>query len=222
MEDRDKQLTESIKHDLTEEELNSLEDWVANGKPGVHGLNETQVFQWFELYMAGKSYSEIAKISRSKKDLILFVSKRQDWFARKNEYYKDISSNMLQKYTEAKMETMNTMTTMVSAMNKYFGKKFDKYLKDNDEKIIEAIDSKMLAQYHKIAESLDKIVAEITGVRDSEGKEKSPLVNINVNSGSVKQTDNNTLEIESESEAEVKDILASLSKVKKIREDEGK
>lgn len=219
MDDREKQLTESIQHDFTEEELESLENWVSNNKPGIHSLDDTKVFQWFKLYMAGKSYSEISKITNSKKDLVLFISKRQDWFGKKNEYYKDISINMLQKYKEAKMESLNTMTSMVSAMNKYFGKKFDKYLKDNNEKEIESIDTKMLAQYHKITESLDKIMGELAGDSKPDDKNKTPLVNINMHGNAkIKQVDENTIEVESGEKEEVQKILASLSKVKKLRE----
>ena len=209
-----------VKTDFNQEEQDSLKDWELNNRPGIHGITEDRSFEWFRLYMAGKSYNEIAKATKTKKDLILFASRSQRWFVRKTEYYSDISSNMLDKYKEAKIESLNTMTTMVSAMNKYFGDKFTKYIKTNDENIIKELDSKMLAQYQKINESMDKIVAEITG-KSEEGK--APLLNINMTGNAkVKQIDSKTIEIEGDStikEQEVKDILASLSKVKKIREE---
>lgn len=211
---------EVVKTDFTQEELDSLADWERNNRPGIHGITEDRSFEWFRLYMSGKSYNEIAKASGSKKDLILFASRSQKWFVRKTEYYADISTNMLDKYKEAKIESLNTMTTMVSAMNKYFGDKFTKYIKTNDVSIIEQLDSKMLAQYQKINESMDKIVAEITG--KSEG-DKAPLLNINMTGNAkIKQIDSKTVEIEADDEIkeqQVKDILANLSKVKKIREE---
>ena len=209
-----------VRTDFTQDESDSLADWELNNRPGIHGITEDRSFEWFRLYMAGKSYSEIATATKSKKDLILFASRSQKWFVRKTEYYADISSNMLEKYKEVKIESLNTMTTMVGAMNKYFGDKFTKYIKTNDESILEGIDSKMLAQYQKINESMDKIVAEITGKDDGV---ESPLMNINVTGNArVKQIDGKTIEIEGDDEVkeqQVKDILANLSKVKKIRED---
>jgi len=218
----DKQITERRDSDFTEEEVKSLQEWKDNNKPGLHSLTQDRAFQWFKLYMAGKTYSEIAQVTNSKKDLILFVSERNQWLKQKMDHYADISNSMVQKYKEAKVQSLNTMTTMVSAMNKYFGDKFNKYLKTNDESILEGIDSKMLAQYQKANESIDKIIAEITGEpKESGSGSKGPTVNINMNgNSSIKQTDSNTIDIQPEEEEEVKDILAKLSKVKKLRSNE--
>ena len=105
-------------------------------------------------------------------------------------------------------------------MNRYFGDKFTKYIQSNDENVIKNIDSKMLAQYHKINESMDRIVAEITGKSNDEN---TPLLNINMTgNATIKQVDDKTIEIDSDSEIkeeQVKDILNNLSKLKKMRED---
>ena len=69
---------------------------------------------------------------------------------------------------------------------------------------------------------MDKILGGSVGNGDSDPKSRqNPLVNVNVNGGArVTQTDENTLEIditESEKEKAVGEILAGLSKIKKIR-----
>ena len=211
---------ELSKTDFNDDEKESLKDWELNNRPGIHGITEDKSFEWFRLYMSGKSYGEIAAATRSKKDLILFASRSQKWFDRKTEYYSDISANVLNKYKEAKMESLSTLTTAVSAMNRYFGDKFTKYIQSNDENVIKNIDSKMLAQYHKINESMDRIVAEITGKSNDEN---TPLLNINMTgNATIKQVDDKTIEIDSDSEIkeeQVKDILNNLSKLKKMRED---
>jgi len=217
----DNQITTRKDTDFTEEEVKSLQDWKDNGRPGIHSLNQDKAFQWFKLYMAGKTYSEIAQITSSKKDLVLFVSERSKWLDLKMDHYADISGKMLQKYKEAKVESLNTMTTMVSALNRYFGDKFNKYLTTNDESIIENIDSKILAQYQKANESIDKIISEITGEGGEKGSGKTPTININMNgNSSIKQTSEDTIDITNEEDEEIKDILAKLSKVKKLRSDD--
>jgi hypothetical protein len=215
----DKQITTTRESDFTSEEVRSLQEWKDNNKPGLHSLTQDKSFQWFRLYMSGKSYSEIAKMTNSKKDLILFVSERSNWVQLKMDHYADISSTMVKKYQETKLESLKTMTTMVNALNKYFGDKFDKYLKTNDDSILENIDSKMLAQYQKASEGIDKIMAEITGDPDKgSGNSKTPTININMgNNSTIKQTDENTIDIESNEDKEAAEILASLSKLKKIR-----
>jgi hypothetical protein len=213
------QITQRKDSDFTEEEVKSLQEWKDNNRPGLHSLTQDQAFQWFRLYMAGKTYSEIAKMTSSKKDLILFVSERANWAKMKLDHYSDISEKMLQKYKEAKIQSLNTMTTMVNALSKYFGDKFDKYLKTNDESVLESLDSKMLAQYQKANESIDKIIADITGDPSKESGSRSPTININMNgSSSIKQKDDNTVDIEPIiSDDDASKILENLSKLRKIR-----
>lgn len=214
----DKQITERRESDFTEDEVRSLQEWKDNNRPGLHSLTQDKAFQWFKLYMAGKTYSEIAQMTNTKKDLVLFVSERHNWMTLKMDHLKDISSNMLQKYQETKVQSLNTMMTMVSALNKYFGSKYDKYLKTNDESILENIDSKMLAQYQKANESIDTIIAELTRDPEDRGNSKTPTININMNGNSkVTQTDDNTLDIDPVEEGEARDILEKLSRLKKLR-----
>jgi len=176
--------------------------------------------------MSGKTYTEIAKITNTKKDVILYVSDKGSWHDKRMQYYSDLSDNMLQKCNDSKIETLNTVTTMVSALNKYFGGKFDKFLKTKDESIIEELDTKLLAQYYKATEAVDKIIGGSVGANAGENDGKKPLVNINLTGGhKVTQTDENTIEVESEESVDEKtvgEILSGLSKIKKIREDNKK
>ena len=208
--------------DFNVEEVESLKNYKKNNMPGLMRMTESDAFQFFELYMAGKTYAEIATITNTKKDLILYVSDRCNWHSKKMQYYSDLSDNMLQKCNESKIQTLNTVTTMVTALNKYFGDKFDRFLKDKDVSIIESIDPKLLAQYYKATEAMDKILGGSVGAGESDHRVgQNPLVNINMTGGAkVTQTDENTLEIditETEKEKAVGEILAGLSKIKKIR-----
>jgi len=122
--------------------------------------------------MYGKTYSEISKITNTKKNVILYVSDKGNWHDKRMVYYNDLSDNMLQKCNESKIETLNTVTTMVSALNKYFGTKYDKLLKTKDESIIEGLDTKLLGQYYKATEAVDKII----GASASGDDKDKPLV----------------------------------------------
>ena len=204
--------------DFSPEEVSSLRDYKNNGCPALVKKTEADFYQWFELYMSGKTYSEIAKITNTKKDIILCTSEVGRWHDKRMQYYSDLSSNMLQKCNDSKIETLNTVTTMVSALNQYFGGKFDKFLKTKDESIIEELDTKLLAQYYKATEAVDKIIGGSVGNNENGDK---PLININLTGGKVTQTDDNTIEVESEgsiTEKEVGEVLKGLSKIKKIRE----
>lgn len=210
------QLTQG-RADFSLAESESLNSFITEGCPGILSKTDSDMYQWFELYMSGKTYSEISKITNTKKDLILYISAKCNWHDKRMQYYSDLSSHMLQKCNESKLETLNTVTTMVSALNNYFGGKFDKFLKTKDESIIEGLDTKLLAQYYKATEAIDKIVGSSV-----DQDNKPPLVNINMTSSAkVTQTGKNTLEIDtdsSEKEREVGEILKSLAKLKKIRD----
>lgn len=199
--------------DLNEEETSSLENYIKNGCPGLTSLEDTQVFKWFELYMSGKSYSEIASITKSKKDLIVYVSYKSRWLEKRNEYYSSIAQSMTTKITNIRTESINTVATIVSSLNKYFGKKFDQYLATNDDTIIENIDSKVLEKYYKSLEILEKVVNPTS---KDVSKSTTP-VNINIGSNaSLQQSDDSSVNISIEEDPSK--LLKKLAEQKKNKE----
>lgn len=206
-----------VNEDFTPTEVASLRDYKRNGIPGIQRYKEEDFFQWFNLYMSGKTYSEISKLTNTKKDIILYMSDKTRWHTKRMQYYADLSDHMIMKCQASKLETLNTVTTMVSALNQYFGNKFDKFLKTKDETIIEGLDTKLLSQYYKATESVDKII----GTSPSGDDDGQTIVNVNMLSGAkVTQTDKNTIDVEpsdSEQEAAVGEILKNLVNLKKTR-----
>jgi hypothetical protein len=95
---------------------------------------------------------------------------------------------------------------MVSALNQYFGDKFINYLKTKNSKHIEGIDTKMLAQYYKSLEMLEKLMGA------NSNTPQSPSVNINVGSNATIEEKNGTVTV---TDTSAKDLLAALSKYKK-------
>jgi len=144
--------------DFSQEERESLDNYKSNGCPSLLKTSESDAFQWFELYMSGKTYLEIATLTNSKRDVILYFSEKCAWHEKRMAHYSDMSDAVVAKCMASKLEALDTMTTMVSALNKYYGGKFNKYLKNKDDSIIEEIDTKMLSQYYKVMDSIDKII----------------------------------------------------------------
>ena len=200
---------EKISHDLTEAEVSAVQDYTKNGCPGLVKIGETDIFSWFELYMVGKSYSEIAKQTKSKKDMVMYIAVKSNWHTKRLEYYTDLANNLLNKYQQAKSNSANTVANMVSALNKYYGDRFDQFLATNDRSIIDGIDTKMLAQYYKAIEMLDKLMGAAADKTDK------PIVNVNVGSNAkVTQIDENNMDIEID-ESNIGDILKYISEKSK-------
>jgi hypothetical protein len=213
MEERNGKEIEAAKYEgFTEEEKTSLQSYIKNGCPGLTKVNETMTFEWFELYMSGKTYHEISIISKAKKDLVLFIAHKLKWYDKRMEYLESLSSSMISKTTQSKIESIDTVATMVSALNRYLGDKFVKYLKTKDETHIKDVDTKLLAQYHKSLETLDKLMGgSVKG--DSSGNN----VIINTGSATVKQIDDKTVSIDTDNDAS--EILRALAKYKRAKEE---
>jgi len=199
---------EKKEHDFNEEEIEAIQKYIKNGKLGLSKIKDSDISQWFELYMSGKTYSEIKTISKCDKDILLFFAAKSKWYDKKMEYCNDIIENTKDKITRAKLDGVNTVSSILSALSIYYSKKVNKYISTKDDTIIEEMDSKMLTQYYKAMETIDKLV---NTPPDKSGK--TPTVNINVGSGaSVEQLDDETIDITDDTAG---DFLKFLSNKKK-------
>ena len=170
-----------IPEDLSSEEKNSLVDYVQNGCPGLTRVDDQDVFSWFQLYMSGKSYSEISEFCKCKKDLVVYMSYRNQWHEKRMNYYNDISSKYIEKVKMAKMDSINTTINAITALGKYHDKQFTKFIANNDNSIIHNLDTKILSQYYKSLEMLDKLLSNKAPSKNRDDYDEPPTVNININ-----------------------------------------
>ncbi len=202
-----------IPDDFTDKETDSLQKYVKDGCPGLVRIDEIKVTQWFTLYMAGKTYSEIAQATNSKKVLVLYIANRARWGDKRMDYYTDLSENLVKKLQQSKIDSANTVTTMISALGKYLNGKFTQYLSTNNESIINDMDVKIWTQYNKAVETLDKLLQNSID-RSSEPNGPTPAVTVNINGpADVEQKDDQTLDITQDTEATA--LLKALAKYKK-------
>lgn len=203
--------------DLSKEDRAFLENYIKNGCPGLTTVNEVKTFQWFELYMSGKTYEEITKITGDRKDLIIYISHKTKWHEEKMKYYRDLTENTTSKLKDARYKSLDTVSTAVIALGKYFGDKFNNYLKTKDENLISNLDTKMLGQYYKSMELLDKITSQYNpiDVPSKPNHQNQPTININVGQGSdwaeIVATEDK-VEINDKNAGEIIKILAKYKK----------
>lgn len=204
--------------DMTLEEKQIVMEFISNGCPGLLKIQQSDVFKWFELYMAGKTYAEIATITKSKKDLIMYIAYKSTWIEKRLNHYEDISLSILEKVKQAKLDSANNVLTIMNALGKYCAQKYNRFLSTNDQNIIEGIDTKITAQYYKSIEILEKLMNPDDDPDTRKNPSHSPLVNVNLGAGgsaTIKQVDSKTLEITDETAG---DILKSLANLKKNHE----
>jgi len=206
-----------IDNDFTDEEVKKINTFVDNGCVGLESLvkDEHKVNGLFGLYMAGKTYVEISKISRVKKDLVLYMSAKQKWYEKRMEYLSDIQKNMVKKLTDTRVESLNFIANLISVHHKYYGEEMNEYLRTGDRTIIENLDLKQLSQYFKSIELLEKILNP-TNVKTGGGSNMN--VNVNASDGAtLTQINENTLEIKP---GNTGTILEALVKHKEEKEKE--
>jgi hypothetical protein len=201
-------------NDFTEKDTEDLVEFKAKGCPGLTKVKETDIFQWFSLYMSDKTYLEIAQITKSSKNLILYHSDKLGWYDEKMAYYKDMLAKQASKIVATKMKSVDFVTNLLTCWNKRWSDMLNRAIANNNFDEMENIDPKVLAQFFKAIEMLDKLVSpnvskHLTGA--------GPTFNINVDGTSqIKKVDNNTIEINSE--GAVGKILQELAEIKRISE----
>lgn len=168
------ELTE-ISEDMTEDEKNSIEEFRSNGSPGLAKIEDTDVVQFFNLYIAGNTYGEIAEITKKNKSIILFISQRNKWHIRKMDYLNDLTMHLADKSRQAKLESANTLSLATNAFSKYLSEELQRYIKTGDKTIMENLDSKVFANFLKSIDTLDKLLGNKAG-----GGAGLPKIDINV------------------------------------------
>jgi hypothetical protein len=200
-----------IDNDFTDQEVETINTFVSNGCLGLETLvkDESKVNSLFSLYMTGKTYIEISKITRVKKELVLYMAAKMRWYEKRMEYLEDIQSKMTKKMTEARIESLNFITGLIGFHHKFYGDEINKYLETGDRDIINNLDLKALGQYFKSIEILEKLMNPSNVTRPGGGS--GATININAAGSDIRQVDANTLEITPNSTG---DLLKALAEMK--------
>lgn len=200
-----------IDNDFTDDEVEKINTFVQNGCPGLDTLvkDEHRVNSLFSLYMSGKTYTEVSKISKTKKNLVLYMAAKMQWYEKRMLYLNDIQKNMTTKIKDTRTESLNFIASLISMHHKYYGDKINDYLRTGDRDIVDNLDLKQLTQYFKSIEILEKVM---NPSNVNKGSGSGTTVNINSSDGStVKQLDENTIEV---TPGKTGDLLRALSQIK--------
>lgn len=200
--------------DLSPKDLEDIQEYKNQGFPMIGRITESDIFRWFELYMSGKQYDEIAKITKHQRIPIIYTSYKQEWFEKRQKHYSELISNLSNRITTIKVNSIDTLATIMMALNKYYNNKFNAYLATNDNTIIDQLDTKLLSHFYKSTELIEKLTGNSDDSRD---KPTSPLVNLNFLGGSVQVSDNNGIKPIEITDENAGDFLLALAGEKKSK-----
>lgn len=146
--------------DFTMKDLELIEKFKEGGMLGLHTLVDTDVERMMGLYIDGKTYRQIANITKIRKDVILFLANKFSWFELRKDYLDELQAIMKDKITESKLQNQEFLFDLIMVYRKKIGKNMNRYLKTDDEQWTDKFDAKDLNVYFKCVELLEKLNAD--------------------------------------------------------------
>jgi hypothetical protein len=205
--------------DMNPKEVESLNEFINNGLPGIISADNDKVRQATELYFNGAGYQEISVRTRLKKNIILYLSYRHNWYDTKMEMLTSMVNSIKEKMEIASLRSVDLMVDYMSTLEAYYRDSIEQYRISKNRSIIDSLDNEKFKTYVKLMEQLQKI--KNPSDKDSA---KSPLMGLNLpNGGTVKKIDDNTIEVlpsnSQAKEQEVSKVLAFLADLRRQREE---
>ena len=148
--------------DITPKELIKVTEFKEAGCPGLSTLvsNEVTLTKAYGLYMDGKTYHEIATITGVKKDVILYVAHKHDWFGTKMEHLAILDANIKDRILQAKLVDQDFVLQIKQFFIKKIGRKMTRFMASGDEETANAVNKSDIELYMKAVDLLDKISTE--------------------------------------------------------------
>lgn len=177
--------------DLTKDEQTKLTQFIERGAPGFNLGDENTITRMLDLYLGGKTYSQISRINRVPKELVMLYAQKLNWYVLKIEYMQELEMHLKGRVINAKVASQDFLIQLLQMYHKKIGTKMDRYLKTNDEMEADKINPKEIDKYLKIAETLHKISSDPT-----QKPAPAPAVGINVGDGvTVTKSEDGSVEI---------------------------
>jgi hypothetical protein len=196
--------------DLNVSHKETLAKYRAEGLPGIARVSEASIFQWFNLYLAGKTYEEIAQITSSDVAPILYMSEKFGWFDRKMGHYNGIVTKLDQRVQAVKLESAEFVMDVITMIHKAHGAKITEFLQTGNREILKEINLGVLDKYFKSIDALGKLLAKPL---EAPPLPPPPAVQINLGDAKVERKEDGSIEITAKSS------LKDLAKKKRIKKE---
>lgn len=165
--------------DITPNELKAVDKFKEDGMPGLAALSETTMTKALDLYLSGKTYHEISKVVRTKKEIILYLGQKFNWYGTKMEHLQILDATIKERILHANLVNKDFVLQIQQFFLKKIGSKITRYLATGDDEVANQIDGKDLDRYQKYVELLDKLTTEKTP------GQRSPTVGLNLGDSGV-------------------------------------
>lgn len=200
MSDENKNLPATLEEpqsDFSTKDLEVIKAYQEGGLQGVAVVDDKKMASMLEMYLSGKTYRQIATTMQIKKEIVLYMSHKFNWFELRTEYLVDLESSMRGRVLEAKIVNQDFLLQLQAMWQKKIGTKISKYLATDNEEFANEIDLKEVDKYLKTVELLQKLGGEGKTPDNSR-----PMVGVNAGDGvTITRKGDNEIEITPKSKA---------------------
>lgn len=208
-------LTEQPENDFTQKDLAVIQAYQEAGLPGIATVDETKLTRILEMYLAGKTYRQIARTMQVEKQLVMYLSYKFGWFVVRKEYLDDLEENIRARVLAAKVTNQDFLLQLQQMWQKKIGSNINKYLATDNVDFANAIDLKEVDKYLKTVEMLHKLSGEKPA---NAGDNNRPMVGLNAGDGvTITKTGDNSVEITPKAKV-IKDQLKELADFRRENE----
>jgi hypothetical protein len=199
--------------DISDESMKKVQKFIDNGEAGTIKVDEEKIAKMMDLYLSGKTYDQIANVTRTDRVTVMYLSYRMDWCERRKEYMSELADHMKRRIMEAKLVMQDHLLQLAQMYQKKHSHKIMRYLETNNEEFTDQISLKEIDRYLKIADLIQKSMAE-------PAKDKGPMIGLNISDGAtVTRKGDNQIEITPKQKA-IGDVLKHYADLR--REEENK
>lgn len=176
--------------DLSPRDLAKISEFKMAGAPGVTALKDTDLERIMDLYLTGKTYSQIARIMRLERTLLMYLSDRFKWYDLRRSYLSELEGAIRGRVIESKIASKDFLLQLTHMWEKKIGKKLETYLRTDNEAFADEIDLKEVDKYLKTVEILHRLTSE-----KSDSRPHAPAVGLNLGDGVTVKKVGDTVEI---------------------------
>lgn len=209
--------------DFSQEDVQALEAFNTAGRPNIARISETEIFSWFNLYMSGRTYQEIAKETKADLNHVLFIADKYTWADKKAAHFENIMARIQTKMDTVKLEGVSFLYDLLSFTHSLYSEDIVEFIKTKDKSIAARVDLRVVDKYTKIVDAINKLTESPEDwlkrtKQNAQANANRPIVNVNIENANIQQKDNEmTIDVGSG-----KSVISQLAEMKKKKETESK
>lgn len=140
--------------DMSPDNMALVQTFIDEGMPGVLEVDQAKITKMVDLYLDGKTYSQISQICNVDKTKVMFFSQKGRWFETRSSMLLEMNANMGRRIMETDLESKDFIISLMQLYQKKIGKKVKRYLTTELEEAAEQINLKDIATYLKLRDAL--------------------------------------------------------------------